>query len=211
MNFRRILSLSPHTDDTELGCGGTISRLIDHGADVFVAVFSLCEESLPPGAPADTLQQECLTALERLGVPRSNAIFRPFPVRRLAAYRQEILEELVRLRRELNPDLILLPAGCDLHQDHQTIHTEGLRAFKERTVLGYELPWNHINFAAQAFISLERSHVGAKVEALQAYRTQRELARNYFSPDFVEGLARVRGTQVRTEWAEAFEVGRIKW
>jgi len=47
--MRRVLVLAPHTDDAELGCGGTIARLLTDGADVFVAAFSTAEESLPPG------------------------------------------------------------------------------------------------------------------------------------------------------------------
>ena len=49
-SMRRVLVLAPHTDDAELGCGGTIARLLRDGVDVFVAAFSTAEESLPPGA-----------------------------------------------------------------------------------------------------------------------------------------------------------------
>ena len=77
-------------------------------------------------------------------------------------------------------------------------------------MLGYELPWNHISFDAQAFVTLEERHLDAKWAALQAYTSQFELARPYFSRSFIEGLARVRGTQVKVEIAEAFEVMRIK-
>lgn len=211
MHCRRVLVLSPHTDDAELGCGGTLARLAEAGAAVHAAVFSLAEDSLPPGAPPDTLEQECLAALPTLGVPRENVTRFHFPVRRFPDYRQEILEELIRLRRSLDPDLILLPAAGDLHQDHQVIQAEGMRAGKDRTVLGYELPWNHVDFAAEAFVRLERRHVERKWQALQCYRSQFDLGRPYFSPDFIEALARVRGTQIRTTWAEAFRLGRLVW
>lgn len=211
MQVRKALALSPHTDDTELGCGGSVARLVEEGTEVHVAVFSLAEESLPRDAPRDALRHECLEALSRLGVPAHRVHFRPFPVRRLATHRQEVLEALVALRRELEPDLVLLPAASDLHQDHQVVSAEGLRAFKERTVLGYELPWNHLEFAAQAFCRLEQRHLERKWTALRAYQTQAALARSYFDQGFVEGLARVRGTQVRTRWAEAFQVLRMSW
>lgn len=211
MRFRRVLTLSPHTDDTEIGCGGTVARLAEEGAEIFTAVFSIAEASLPPDLPHDTLLHECREALPRLGVRPENIVIHTLPVRRLADHRQAILEELVRLRREIDPDLIMLPSATDVHQDHQTVSNEGVRAFKERTILGYELPWNQLHAAHQAFVGLERRHIGQKWEALQAYRSQLRLRRSYFDADFVESLARVRGTQVKREFAESFEVIRICW
>jgi LmbE family N-acetylglucosaminyl deacetylase len=211
MKYRRVLALSPHTDDSELGCGGTLARLVDEGADVFVAAFSIAADSLPEGAPRDTLDLEFRQAVPILGVPPANLIVCDFPVRKFPFHRQEILEELVRLGRQVDPDLVLLPSRADLHQDHQVIHAEGLRAFKHLTILGYELPWNHIQFPAHAFVTLQPHHLELKWRALQAYKSQLQLGRVYFQPEFINGLARVRGTQVKADWAEAFEVVRIKW
>lgn len=210
MTFRRALVLAPHTDDAELGCGGTLARLLEAGAEVHAMVFSTCSDSLPEGQPPDTLKQEFFAAVDSLGLARERCYVYDYTVRRLSYSRQEVLEEMVRVRRAVEPDLVLLPSGHDLHQDHQVVHTEGLRAFKDVTVLGYELPWNHISFDAQAFVTLEERHLDAKWAALQAYESQFELKRPYFSRSFIEGLARVRGTQVKVEIAEAFEVMRIK-
>jgi len=203
--------LAPHTDDAELGCGGTIAKLTESGRDVFVAAFSTAEESLPEGKPPDTLRREFFAAMPALGVPEANLLVYGYRVRHLSYARQEVLEEIIRLRGDLDPDLVLLPSGHDLHQDHQVVFGEGLRAFKHRSVLGYELPWNHIRFDAHAFCVLDARHIERKWEALQAYRTQIELGRPYFTRDFIEGLARVRGTQVQAAFAEAFEVLRLRW
>lgn len=210
MMFRRVLVLSPHTDDAELGCGGTIARMIEEHVDVHVAVFSTAEESLPPGSRPGTLKREFLEAMPQLGVSTSNLVVFEYPVRRLSYYRQEILEELVKLRRTLVPELVLLPSGSDVHQDHQVIYAEGMRAFRDTSILGYELPWNHVTFSAQAFVVLERRHLDLKWRALQAYRSQLELRRPYFCKEFIDSLARVRGTQVRAEYAEAYEVVRVR-
>lgn len=210
LDCSRILVLAPHTDDAELGCGATIARLLEEGVDVFVAVFSIADESLPPGTPRGTLKEEFLEAISSLGIPQTNVFVYDYPVRRLSYHRQEVLESIVKLRRDLKPMAVLLPASSDLHQDHQIVHMEGLRAFKNITVWGYELPWNQVTFAANAFVILERRHLEKKWMALQSYRTQFVLARPYFSWDFIQGLARVRGAQVRAEYAEAFEVIRIK-
>jgi LmbE family N-acetylglucosaminyl deacetylase len=208
---QRVLILAPHTDDAELGCGGTIARLLRNDAEVFVAAFSTAEDSLPPGAAPNRLRDEFLASMKLLGIPRDNTFVFGYPVRRLSYFRQELLEELVLLRRQLNPDAVLLPSATDLHQDHQVLNAEGLRCFKDMTVWGYELPWNNIGFPAQAFVILEPCDLRSKWKALQAYQSQFELVRPYFSWEFIEGLARVRGVQVKAPYAEAFEVMRIKW
>lgn len=204
-----LLALAPHTDDAELGCGGALARLIEEGREVHIAVFSTAEESRPEGAPEGLLKEEFYRAMKTLDIPQEQLNVYDYPVRRLSYYRQEVLEELVKLRKKIQPKAVFAPAGTDLHQDHQVVFAEGLRAFKDMTFWGYELPWNHVEFAAQAFITLEQRHLDAKWNALQSYRSQLELKRPYFSQDFLMGLARVRGTQVRAEFAEAFQVVRI--
>src|SRR5690348_12775116 len=69
---QRVLVLAPHTDDAELGCGGTIARLLRMGTTVFVAAFSTAEESLPPGAVPTRLRDEFLSSMKVLGVPHEN-------------------------------------------------------------------------------------------------------------------------------------------
>jgi LmbE family N-acetylglucosaminyl deacetylase len=167
MSFQRVLILAPHTDDAELGCGGTIARLAEEGVELHVAAFSTAEESLPHGLPPDTLRREFIEAMPILGVPEENLSVYQFPVRKLSYHRQEVLEELIRLRATVRPDAVFIPSGNDLHQDHQVVHAEGLRAFKDMTVLGYELPWNHISFSGQAFFRLEPRHLEKKWAALQ--------------------------------------------
>jgi LmbE family N-acetylglucosaminyl deacetylase len=208
---RRVLVLSAHTDDAELACGGTIARLLDHGAQVSVAAFSTAQESLPAGSPLDRLRGEFLRSMGMLGIEGERAIVYSYPVRRLSLHRQEVLEELVRLKRRLQPEVVLVNASSDVHQDHQVLHAESVRAFKDVTLWGYELPWNHITFSANAFVELEREHVDRKWAALQTYESQIELQRTYFCREFIYGLARVRGEQVKAEYAEAFEVIRLRW
>lgn len=210
-SVEKVLILAPHTDDAELGCGGAIAKFLENDTEVHVAAFSTARASLPPGSDPDLLRKEFTEAMKLLNVPEDNLYIYDYEVRKLNYHRQEVLEELVKLRRELDPDMVLLPSGSDLHQDHQVVHNEGLRAFKDITVWGYELPWNHITFPAQAFITLNQKHLDSKWTALQAYRSQLKKGRPYFKKDFIKGLASVRGVQVKADYAEAFEVIRIKW
>ncbi|MFD0621028.1 PIG-L deacetylase family protein [Paenibacillus sp. GCM10027629] len=205
-----LLILAPHTDDAELGCGALIAKRIEQGAKVVVAAFSTAEESVPQDMPRDTLVQEFYASMEDLGIPHDRRYVLPFPVRKFPAYRQEILDQLIVLKREVEPDMVLLPSSVDLHQDHQTIYSEGMRAFKEQSVFGYELPWNQLQTENRAFATVSKRHVDLKWKALTNYHSQLKLQRSYFSEEFIYGLARVRGVQIGAEWAEAYEPLRVK-
>ena len=205
----RILVLAPHTDDAELGAGGSMAKWLEAGVDLHVAVFSTAEESLPAGSAPTRLADECHASLDALGVKPENRQIMHYPVRKLGYHRQEVLENMVAMERQLNPQWILFPSGADLHQDHATIHDEAMRAFKHKTLLGYELPWNHITFSASAFVTLEKHHLDKKWDALTKYTSQLEMGRAYFTKEFHESLAKVRGLQVKHEWAEAFELIRV--
>jgi len=195
---RNVLVLAPHTDDAELGCGGTMVRLREEGACVTVAVVADVD-----GMPC--LRTECTAALKCLGVDAP--YFFGFKHRNLP--RQDVLDRLLELKRIVDPDAVLLPSEADTHQDHGVVYAEGLRAFKDRTVWGYELPWNHLTFATQGFVRLTAEHLAAKWAALCQYGSQRD--RPYFDWAFIRGLARVRGVQITTDYAEAFEVVRHRW
>lgn len=101
----RILVLAPHTDDGELGCGGTISRLYTEGREVWYAAFCLCSGSLPGHLPADTLAMECKKATAILGIPPDRLILFNYEVRQLPQYRQQVLEELLQLNKTIHPDM----------------------------------------------------------------------------------------------------------
>jgi len=203
---KKIFVLAPHTDDGELGCGGTIARAVEEGAEVYYIAFSTADRSVPPEFPSNQLEVEVRQATEVLGILPERLIVYKYEVRKLNYVRQEILEILMQLRKEYEPDILFVPSSRDIHQDHSTVAQEAMRAFKTRTIYGYELIWNNIDFRTNAFIVLEERHIAKKIEALKAYRTQ--AGRDYMDPDFIRSLARVRGTQIGKRYAEAFELSR---
>lgn len=207
INTDRILVLSPHTDDGELGCGATIHRFAMEGRKLFYAAFSLCNRSLPNGFPPGTLRKECLLATKKLGIKPENVFLYDFDVRTFPTYRQDILEEMVVLNKKLKPGLVLIPSKEDIHQDHGVIHHEALRAFKNSSILGYELPWNHSNFDARMFFKISNNDLKRKILALNSYKSQAH--RDYMKEEFIRSLAIVRGLQAGGKFAEAFEVLRV--
>lgn len=208
MNLRhKILILAPHTDDGELGCGGLISKYIRAGVEVYYAAFSTADESIPPEFPKNQLEIEVKEATKILGIKPENLFIYKHAVRKLSYIRQEILEELITLRHIIAPDLVLVPSRKDIHQDHRTVTDEGIRAFKNTSILGYELIWNNLSFETDYFCILTEEDVNRKINALKAYKTQE--GKSYMSHDFIRSLAVVRGTQINEKFAEAFEV--VRW
>src|SRR5512133_1547644 len=205
--WKKALVLAPHTDDGEFGCGGTMARLVEAGCDVRYVAFSIATRSLPPGFEPDTLAREVRAATAELGIPESALMIHDFDVRTFPEHRQDILELLVALWEEWKPDAVFQPSLHDIHQDHQVIAAEGLRAFKRTTILVYEIPWNNFDFAYQAYVSLQESHVQKKVAALSKYASQQH--RRYSDPEYIRNVARTHGINVNREFAEVFEVYRV--
>jgi len=205
--WQKVLVLAPHTDDGEFGCGGTMARLVEAGADVRYVAFSIATRSLPEGFAPDTLAREVREATAELGIPEANLTVHDFDVRTFPDHRQEILELLIEIWNEWQPDAVFQPSHHDVHQDHQTIAQEGLRAFKRTTILGYEIPWNNFDFAYQAYFALEPAHLDCKIAALAKYASQQH--RRYANEEYVRNLARTHGINVNREYAEVFQVYRV--
>ncbi len=206
--INNVLILAPHTDDGELGCGGFIRKLIESNKHIQYIAFSKCEASVPPDYPSNILEKELFQALSILGIVQENIQLFNYPVREFPYYRQNILEILVQVNKEFNPDLVVLPNSRDIHQDHMTVYNEGLRAFKRTRLIGYELPWNNYVSLHNMYVILDEHHLETKIRSLSQYESQKH--KLYFSGEFIESLAHTRGIQFgRSYYAECFEM--IRW
>jgi LmbE family N-acetylglucosaminyl deacetylase len=202
-----LLILAPHTDDGEFGCGGTIAKYIREGWRAVYVAFSAAEQSVLPHLPRDILRREVRNATAVLGIAAEDCIVLDFEVRKFPEQRQAILDAMVKLNKELQPDLVFLPSPNDTHQDHHVIAHEGFRAFKRITMLGYEVPWNNLDFRTSCFMHLCEEDLNKKVSSLACYESQAH--RVYASAEVIRSQAVFRGTQIGTKYAEAFEV--IRW
>ena len=210
MNFDRVLILSPHTDDAELGCGGYITKLISENKTLLWVVFSTAEASLPDNLPPDTLVKEFEAVMKSLNLKKDQYRVYNFKVRQLPDNRQEILEILNNLKNEFHPSLVIGPSLNDYHQDHAVIANEMVRAFKTTSsIISYELPWNHLEFRSQFFVKLDEENMIKKISLLNKYQSQVYIKRHYFTEDFIRGLALTRGAQINHKYAEAFDVIRM--
>jgi LmbE family N-acetylglucosaminyl deacetylase len=203
LNLRNqtIIAIAPHLDDIELGCGGTVYELGKNNTIYYVGL------SLPPLVERDVLMQEFHAAVHCLNIDPQKIILRDYDPRNLFDARMDILQLFYDLNKDMKPALVLAPNGRDIHQSHEVTYAEARRAFKYTTILGYELPWNSMEFSMDVFVTLPPDAVAAKVAAINAYKTQME--RVFFANNIVEDLARVRGKQIGREFAECFENIRI--
>ena len=200
---KTVLALGAHPDDIELGCGGTISRMKGEGVSVHVATFT----QVNPSNTSWSLAAEFMESMNRLGIPDESQFIHQFTMRELSAERQKILDSLYEIKDHINPDLVLLPSQSDIHRDHHTVSQEGIRAFKNATILAYELPWSNFDFKTQGFIKLEFQHITNKILCLSAYKSQED--KSYMDSEFIKAAARMRGVLVDADYAEAFETVRL--
>ncbi len=206
----KILVISPHTDDGELGAGGSISRFIKEGNEVFHVVFSCCEDSLPKTCPSDTLEKEFLAAQEISGLNKENVFVYKYKVRSLPEARREILQNLVELKARIKPGLVISPSLNDFHQDHNVLALECVRCFKnESSIISYELPWNNLVFQKSCFVKLIKEDIENKWNSLSSYVSQLQMNKPYFSKEYIFAMAKTRGIECNSEYAESFEI--IRW
>lgn len=207
IKVKTALILAPHTDDGEFGCGGTIAKLVEGGTRVVYVAFSAAEQSVRVHLPRDILRKEVVSATSQLGIPAADCIVLDFQVRTFPESRQAILQKMVDLEKEYHPDIVFLPSQNDTHQDHAVIAQEGFRAFKKGTMLGYEVPWNNLDFRTSCFSKLSEDNLLTKCSSLEKYESQAH--RDYANEEYIRSLAIARGTQMGTKYAEAFEVVRL--
>lgn len=200
---RSILVVAPHLDDVELGMGGTLNRICRSNPKS-IHYLGL---SLPPNVDKDNYMDEFWESNKNYNIPKENYIFKTFDPRDLFSNRLDILQLMYDLNKKISPDLVFIPNSQDVHQSHQAVHQEGVRVFKNSTILGYELPWNSIKMNMDVFITLDKEDVEAKQEAINSFKSQ--FNRTFFENNILSSLAEVRGKQVNKLYAECFELIRM--
>jgi len=202
--FKKILFIAAHTDD-ECCCAGTLSRFLEDGCDVHLSAFSYCEQdSKELGFPTNILRSEFECSADVIGIENSNLHISNYPVRNFPEHRQKILDDMVLIRKKINPDLVLIPSSIDTHQDHKVIYEEGIRAFQYCTVLGYETPKNLLSKKHSCYIKLKQKHFEVKTKCRSCYKSQQK--RIGMSNQTKLTLSKFRGEQIGCEYAEVYEV-----
>jgi len=196
MRFENILALSAHTDDIEVAAGGTIAKFIEQGSFVKLVAFSWCD--------LEILKSEQEESVDALGIQQFQIL--DFKRRIFPAHRQEILDFLISERAWKDWDLVLVPSTYDVHQDHQVISQEAIRAFKERsTIWGYEISHDLLKSDDSIFIKLSENDIWYKKKAVMCFSSQIEKHRKYFSDRAIMSSLESNGVRILTDYAEKFQ------
>jgi len=186
-----ILCLGAHSDDIEIGVGGTVLSLLSKGVllDVYWCVLSAGNErALEARSSAESFQDSYFPSQSR-----------------------EIKSWLLTLRDKVSPDIIFTHSREDAHQDHREINRLTSNIFRNHLILEYEIPkWDGDFGRRNAYVPLSEDAMNMKVELLlQHFGTQR--SKDWFDADTFRGLARLRGMECRapTRFAEAFTVRKL--
>jgi LmbE family N-acetylglucosaminyl deacetylase len=195
-----ILCLGAHSDDIEIGCGGTILRLLRKykNCDVTWVVFS---------AKGPRKQEARLSAKRFLGdARRSTIVTREFKESFFPYRGEEIKRYFELLKKQVSPDLVFTHYRDDLHQDHRVVCELTWNTFRDHLILEYEIPKYDGDLGQpNVFVPVDPSLAKQKVQILmECFGSQR--SRQWFSEDTFHAMLRLRGIESNspTKYAEAF-------
>jgi LmbE family N-acetylglucosaminyl deacetylase len=194
----RILCLGAHADDIEIGCGGTVLRILQEhpGSRVLWAVFSgnRVRQQEARSSARDFLQ----------GAGRSQV--------RCASFRESffpdqwslIKREFEALRGRMEPDLVLTHTRGDRHQDHRVLSDLAWNTFRSQPILEYEIPKYDADLGQpNLFVRLEPATAEGKVKRIETH-FQSQRPKHWFERETFLGLMRIRGVECAARYAEAF-------
>lgn len=199
---KRVVFLGAHPDDIELGCGALLAKIAPM-TDVRCVTFSDNQKN-----PAlKNLVREHYASMATLGIPDEKVTLLDFETRRFPHARQEILEAMLKIQREFRPDIVFVHTKADIHQDHNTMTDEALRAFRGRTVLGYDVIRSSYGFFPSFLVAVDEADVEKKIAALNQYETYR--TKYYFEDALTRATLIRNGAIGERRFAEGFDILRI--
>jgi len=198
--IRQILCLGAHSDDIEIGCGGTILRILDEFEDIEVKWIVFSADQARKIEAAQSADKFLAKACKReIKIEEFRDGFFPY----IGA---EIKEYFERLKNKVSPDLVFVPYREDLHQDHRTISELAWNTFRDHFILEYEIPKYDGDFGRPNFyVALEKEVCLRKVDIiLNTFRSQK--SRNWFTADAFLSVMKLRGIEINAmgNYAEGF-------
>jgi LmbE family N-acetylglucosaminyl deacetylase len=197
-----VLALAAHPDDIEIAAGGTLLTLAERHPGLRVRYVVLTGV---PGRQAEA------RAAARAFTPGADLTvdLHDLPDGRLPAVYGQVKEVLEGVARSVRPDVILAPSPADAHQDHRTLGSLVTTAFRDQVVLSYEVPkWDGDLPRPNVYFAISDDVARRKCELLdKCYPSQ--IGRDWWGEETFLGLARLRGMECRSRYAEAFVCTKI--
>lgn len=201
----KVLCLGAHSDDLEIGCGGTVLRLVSEVPDLVVRwiVFS------GNGQRGVEARNSAAAVLEN--VRQKEIEVRGFRDGYFPTQRAEIKDSFECVKREFDPSLILTHYRDDAHQDHRLVADLTYNTFRDHLVLEYEIPKYDGDIGNPCvFVPLTATQISRKVDLLREHFPSQQ-GRSWFSAETFLALARLRGIGCNAPdgLAEAFYARKI--
>lgn len=201
----RVLCLGAHSDDIEIGCGGTILRLIETYPNLTVSWVVFGADTPQRAAEARTSANLFLNQIgeKKIFIKGFRDSFFPY----IGAEIKEYFEQL----KNTTPDLIFTHYRQDLHQDHRLISDLTWNTFRNHLILEYEIPKYDGDLGTpNFFVPLDEGLCRRKIQYLfDSFKTQR--AKSWFTEDTFLSMLRLRGVESGSvqKYAEAFYCRKI--
>ncbi len=200
-----VLCIGAHSDDLEIGCGGTLMQLLSERRNIaitWVVMSAVGQRAIEARRSARFLARQAANLDIRLN---------DFQDGFLPAQFREAKECFERLKRDVAPDLIFTHTRFDRHQDHRLVCELTWNTWRDHLVLEYEIPKYEGDLSQpNLYMPLSESIVARKLRALNRFfGTQR--SKQWFSDDTFKGLMRIRGIECKAPsgFAEAFHATKI--
>lgn len=204
-SYYKILCLGAHSDDIEIGCGGTILKLIDNypNLEFYWVIFS--------GTPQRAQEATVSANMFLDNVQTKKVVIKNFRDGFFPYIGQEIKEYFEQLKQKFSPDLIFTHYRHDLHQDHRLISDLTWNTYRDHLILEYEIPkydgdLGHPNF----FVHLDQARCRRKIQYLfDGFPTQHN--NHWFTEETFLSILRLRGVESNApgKYAEAFHCRKM--
>ncbi len=195
-----ILAIGAHPDDIEIGAGGLLLQLAGGRPRVHCLVLTGSQERHREASnAARAFNPEAELGVELFDLPEGN----------LPGAWSSVKEILETVARSFSPDLVVAPGAGDAHQDHRTIGEIVPTVFRDHLCLAYEVPkWDGDMPRPNMYFPLTEQAARRKAELLDRhYPSQR--ARDWWGEETFLALARLRGMECRSRYAEAFTCSKL--
>ena len=203
--LRRVLAIGAHSDDLEIGCGGTVLSLARANPGLAVDWVVLAASGNRAGEARRSAEVLLADAAE------SSVEVHAFRDGYLPHTAAEVKDAFEELKARVQPDLVLTHTTDDLHQDHRFVCELTWNTFRDHVVLEYEIPkWDGDTGRPNVYVPLEESVVEEKLELLgRHFETQR--GKDWYDVEVFRGLMRIRGMECRAPsgYAEAFVARKL--